>query len=43
MELTELQRLLIHGMKVCKLEQDDIIAAVMMLDTEEKQGKRQII
>ena len=37
MELTELQRLLIHGMKVCKLEQDDIIAALMMLDTEEKQ------
>lgn len=37
MELSELQRLLIHGLIVCNLEQDDIIAALTILNTEEKQ------
>ena len=37
--LSELQQILIGGLKVCGLNQDDIVAIMTILETEEQQWK----
>lgn len=37
MELSELQEIIIGGLSVCGLQQDDIIATMLLLQTEEQQ------
>ena len=35
--LTELQKIIIGGLKICGLEQDDIVATMSRLQTDEQQ------
>ena len=35
--LTELQRILIEGLLICGLKEDDILAVITLLETEEQQ------
>ena len=35
--LTELQRVLIEGLQICGLKQDDILAVITLLEKEEQQ------
>jgi len=37
MELSELQELIMLGLQICELERDDIIAVMLLLETEQLQ------